>query len=277
MKIFCYQHFGDVTACHLGWSPVGRPLMTVNCYLAGGLLIDTGQPHMREAVLSMLAEHLVEGVLLTHHHEDHSGNAAAIRKRYGLPVMGHPLTAAKMRRPGRIFPYQHLIWGAAQPIPDIASLPDALENRDCRFVPIHTPGHSKDHTAYLETRHGWLFSGDLYLGDRIKYFRSDENIRDQIASLKHILSYDFDALFCAHRPRPEKGKRHLAHKLQYLEDFYGSVMRLAGQGMTPGEIMKALRFREQWLVKAVCFGNVSAKQMVKSVLAAGSAPHVNAP
>lgn len=35
--------------------------------------------------------------------------------------------------------------------------------------------------CYLESQHGWLFSGDLYLGERIKFFRSDEKIDQQIS------------------------------------------------------------------------------------------------
>ena len=254
-------------ACKLGWSPVGRPLMTVNCYIAGNVLIDTGQSHMQEAVMSLVGDHHVAAVLLTHHHEDHSGNIAAIKAAYNLPIMGHPLTAMKMRVPYKIFPYQHLMWGTTTPV-SLDPFPKVFELKNLSFTAIHTPGHSKDHTVFLETRHGWLFSGDLYLGDQIKYFRADEKIDDQIRSLKHILTVDFGALFCAHRPRPENGKRHLQLKLQYLEDFFGSVSLLADQGMPPAAIMRELKLKEDWLIKLICFGNVSMKNMVRSVMAA---------
>ncbi|MDA8404555.1 MAG: MBL fold metallo-hydrolase, partial [Desulfobacteraceae bacterium] len=183
MKIFSVQRFGDVLAFRLGWSPVGRPMMTVNCYIAGGVLIDTGQPHMRDAVLPLVEDHHVTAVLLTHHHEDHSGNAAAIKEKYHLPVMGHSLTVAKMQRPYPILPYQHLMWGATKPL-EMDPLDGVLEINHLQFTAIHTPGHSKDHTVFLESKHGWLFSGDIYLGDQIKYFRADEKIDDQIVSLK---------------------------------------------------------------------------------------------
>jgi len=74
-------------------------------------------------------------------------------------------------------------------------------------------GWVKDHTVYLEEENGRLFSGDLYLGDHIKYFRSDERLIDQITSLKKILKFDFDALFCAHNPRLENGRARLKNKL----------------------------------------------------------------
>lgn len=267
MKIFTIRHYGEVRCCTLGWSPVGRPLMTVNCYIAGDVLIDTGQPHMRDAVLSFVADHGVRAVLLTHHHEDHSGNAAAISEKFGLPVMGHPLTVAKMRQPYPILPYQHLVWGATTPL-EMRPLEGPFESGGLRLTPIHAPGHSKDHTAFLVPERGWLFSGDLYLGDQIKYFRADEKIEDQVKSLQKLLALDFDALFCAHRPRPRNGKRHLAAKLQYLEDLFGRVAGLAGQGMDENAIMAELRLKEQWLIKLMCFGNVSMKNMVRSVIKA---------
>ncbi|MDO9265026.1 MAG: MBL fold metallo-hydrolase, partial [Desulfosalsimonadaceae bacterium] len=133
MKIFSIQRFGDVLACKLGWSPVGQPLMTVNCYIAGNVLIDTGQSHMREAVMSLVADHHVAAVLLTHHHEDHSGNIAAIKAAYDLPIMGHPLTALKMRVPYKIFPYQHLMWGATTPVP-LDPFPKVFEQQNLSFT-----------------------------------------------------------------------------------------------------------------------------------------------
>ena len=49
-------------------------------------------------------------------------------------------------------------------------------------------GHCRDHTVYLEASAGWLFAGDLYLGERIKYFRGNERIDQQIASLRRVLA-----------------------------------------------------------------------------------------
>jgi glyoxylase-like metal-dependent hydrolase (beta-lactamase superfamily II) len=188
MKTIKKHQFGDVCAFELGFSLVGQPLMTVNCFVVGNILIDTGQSHMRKAVLDIAGTHQIAAVLLTHHHEDHSGNAAAIKQEFGIPVMAHSLTINKMRRAYKIFPYQHWMWGATTPVV-LDSFPSAFyEYENLKFLPIHAPGHSKDHTVFLEINNGWLFSGDLYLGDRIKYFRADEKIGDQINSLKNILS-----------------------------------------------------------------------------------------
>ena len=265
MRIYNHKSFGPVNAYELGWSPVGRPMMTVHVYIVGHVMIDAGFRHMRPAACEIAREHSLNSVLLTHYHEDHSGNAAAISHRLHIPVYAHPITCQKMMNPQRIFPYQHIMWGTADPLTP-QPLPQVYNENTYTFLPVHTPGHSKDHTVFLEPAEGWLFSGDLYLGDRIKYFRADENIADQITSLRKILRYDFDTLFCAHRPEIHQGKECLARKLAYLEDFFGSVSELAGQGLDEDRIMKQLELKEVLSIKLMCFGNVSMKNMVRSVI-----------
>lgn len=265
MRILEKHDFGPVTGYEFGWSPIGRPLMTAYIYRFGSVLIDTAFSHVRKDILNSLEPDPPGVVFLTHYHEDHSGNAAAVSDRFSVPVYGHRLTAQKLEKKYRIFPYQHLIWGATDPVA-ITPFDGKWENKGISLVPVHAPGHSKDHTVYLETENGWLFSGDLYLGDRIRYFRSDEKIEDQITSIKKVLSLDFDALFCGHNPRPENGKTFLARKLDFLEDFYGRVAALAQKGMDEKEIMRTLNLSEDRLILMLCFGNVSMKQMVRSVI-----------
>ena len=126
---------------------------------------------------------------------------------------------------------------------EVSPYPDRTEVGALSFLPIHTPGHSKDHTVYLEEQHGWLFSGDLYLGDRIKFFRSDERIGEQIASLEKVLTFDFDALFCGHRPRPEGGRAHLERKLDFLGSLHATVSEWVRQGLPERTIVRRLRPR----------------------------------
>jgi hypothetical protein len=65
-----------------------------------------------------------------------------------------------------------------------------------------------------------------------------------------------------------KGKRCLAAKLRFLEDFYGRVGELADQGLDDKAIMGRLGLKEQWLVRMMCFGHVSMRNMVRSAMAA---------
>ncbi len=265
MNLLKKHFFGETEAFQLGFGPVGPPVMSVFFYLIDGLLIDTGQRNMRKYVTELLRDKSPEQLVLTHHHEDHSANAAAIRKLHGVRVMGHPLTVEKMLGPFNVLPYQHLIWGRAEKT-DIIPLPPVVETRRFRFRPIHTPGHSKDHTVYLEEKNGWLFSGDLYLGDKIKFFRSDERIRDQITSLQKVLESDFDALFCAHRPCLENGKVRLKNKLDFLEDFYGKVLMLSQKGFSEKAIIRDMGNGSDRFAKWLTMGNVSFANMVRSAI-----------
>jgi glyoxylase-like metal-dependent hydrolase (beta-lactamase superfamily II) len=270
MRLVKRRPFHDVEAYEMGWSPAGPPMMTVHFFVVDGLVIDTGQPHMEKACLEILRDRRLEGVLLTHYHEDHSGNAAAVKSALGIPVMGDARTAEKMERAQRLLPYQHFMWGRASPVA-VTPFPRLIETGHTKLIPVHTPGHSKDHTAYWEPDKGWLFSGDLYLGDRVKYFRADEKIADEISSLKKVLALDFEALFCSHRPMPRGGKRRIEAKLSFLEDFYGKVARLWHKGMHERAIMRALQLKEDRVIQWMCFGNVSMRQMVRSVIHAETA------
>ncbi len=268
MKIVKKQRINArVTALELGYGIIGRPLMNVYCYLIGDTLIDCGQTKLAGEMRSFVSAHRIKQLLLTHHHEDHSGNAAMIANQCGAVVMGHPITAYKMDHIRPILPYQHLVWGKSKQVA-VTPLPTVVVSDGLRFLPVHTPGHSKDHTVYLEEQNGWLFSGDLYLGDRIKFFRSDERIDQQIRSIQIVLQHDFEALFCAHHPVLKNGRDRLRRKLAYLEDIVGAVGMLLTKGMPEREIIRQLDRRQDRFVKFFTMGNVSFANMIKSAIRA---------
>lgn len=249
----------------MGYSPIGAPLMRVYFYHLDGLLIDTGQRHMQRHALQAIGHQPIHHILLTHHHEDHSGNAAAFAKHTGATVWGHARCAEKLARGYRIRPYQHLIWGAARPV-DVTPVIDPVECGPHVLTPVETPGHSKDHLVFHEKNRGWLFSGDLFIGERIKFFRSDEDMDAQIRSLKKVLALDFDALFCAHNPRPQKGKQSLARKLDFLATLRDAVHDLHRRGYPAREIIKRLDPGADRWVRWVTMGNASFANMVRSAL-----------
>ena len=265
MKLVKTCRFGDVKGYELGWSPFGYPWMTVYIYVVDDLMIDTGLRHMQNEVIGIAGAGKVQKTLLTHHHEDHSGNAAALKDTFGISVYGHPVTVSKMKSDFRILPYQHYMWGKTVPL-EMAVVPEMTETTNFKLKTIHTPGHSRDHVVYFEPDRGIVFSGDMYLSDRIKYFRADEVIIEQIESLKKIMRLDFDALLCSHHPKPTKGKERIAKKLRFLEDLYGSIRRIWEKGFEEKQIFRELGLKEQHFIKWFCFGNVSMRNMVRSAI-----------
>ena len=258
-------NYYEIEGFEMGFAPMGRPMMKVVMYLLDAVLIDTCQSNMAGQAVSVLERRRINKILITHHHEDHSGNAARLSQIHKAPVMGHPLTVEKMKKSSKICPYQHIIWGRSQNC-TVLPLPRTVETSKFTLTPVHTPGHSRDHTVFLEKNRGWLFSGDLYLGKTIKYFRSDEVMEHQIASLKKILVYDFDTLLCAHHPVLQNGKSALRSKLNFLEDLQGNIQRLHRKGLETKEICSRLRFSSDRGVRWFTLGNVSFFNMIRSSL-----------
>lgn len=266
MKIVKTHRFNArVTALELGYGIIGRPLMNVLCYLVGNTLIDSGQSRMAAEMITLVRDRQIDRILLTHHHEDHSGNAGLIANICAAQVMGHSITAYKMQHIRPILPYQHFVWGQARQAA-VSPLPVEIAADGYCLVPIHTPGHCKDHTVYLEPQHGWLFSGDLYLGERIKFFRSDERIDLQIQSLKTVLQHDFETLFCGHNPVLKGAKEKLGRKLTYLQEISATVCSLVSKGLPEKEILRRMDPRQDRFVKFVTMGNASFANMVRSAI-----------
>lgn len=265
MKIINVKKLGKVDAFELGYGFLGQPIMNVHFFLVDDVCIDTAQPLMRKPFLEIIRDRKINQVILTHFHEDHSGNAASVQREKNVPIFGHPITVRKMKDGFRILPYQYLMWGPSQKL-DMKILPSVIESNFISLIPIHTPGHSKDHTSYLEKNEGWLFSGDLYLAPRIKYFRADERIDDTIHSLQKVLALDFQTLFCAHNPELADGKTKIRAKLEFLKNFYGEVVTLYERGLNEKEIIKYLPYKEVSFVKIGTMGNVSLANMVRSTI-----------
>jgi glyoxylase-like metal-dependent hydrolase (beta-lactamase superfamily II) len=265
MKLCKLYDFKGIKGYKLGWSFLGQPLMTVFCYTFGDVMVDTGQSHMQEKVLEIARDNHIKRIFLTHHHEDHSGNAAALKQALDAKVFGHPLTREKMKTRFPILPYQKYVWGKTRPL-KVNLLPEKIETGSGDMTCIHTPGHSKDHTVFFLEKKGVLFSGDLYLADKIKFFRSDEDMGAQIESLQKVLKLDFDILLCSHYPKPEQGRKRMENKLGFLQDLYGSIIIQREKGYSERQIFKVLKLKEAYFIKYFCFGNVSMINAVRSVV-----------
>lgn len=257
------QCFGPVQGYEVGIAPTGKPIKSVYLYTIGSIVIDTGPHHLRKQVAAMLEGSKIATILLTHHHEDHSGNAAQLQKQLGAPVYLHAYGVNKLSQGFTILPYQHLLFGKA-PALSAQPCPEIIEDEKLTLRAIHTPGHSRDHTVYFAADEGWLFSGDLWVGEKIQFFRVDEHIDQQIESLRKIAALDFEALFCGHRPCIENGRTLIRRKLDYLVSFRQQVIDLYRQGLDVGEIARRLRTKNDLAVRLFTMGNASFAHMVRS-------------
>lgn len=228
--------------------------------------MDCGPSNPRQSFKRLVEWGRLERVYLTHYHEDRAGNAAYLLSACGIPVYGHALTRTVLSKRVTLKPYELYMWGPLKSVA-VKEIDDHFDSENYRFEVIHTPGHSTDHVVYWEKTQGWLFSGDMYLGARIKYFRADEDLMQTVASLRKIASLDFDALLCGHNPQLNNPANQIRRKLAFFEGIIDSVSNLMASGAGDSEILARLvGKREYWPAKIITLGDVSYKNLIKSAI-----------
>jgi glyoxylase-like metal-dependent hydrolase (beta-lactamase superfamily II) len=240
-------------------------------YRLGSTVIDTGPPNQWRAVRRFLVEREVRRVVVTHHHEDHSGNLAPIRRTLESKIYSPSAGVAPLRDGFVLRLYQKVIWGRPDRVQSEA-LPDEIEighGRALRAIP--SPGHSTDMTCYLEAQRGWLFTGDLFISQGSRYLRADEDMREQIESLRRILALDFETVFCSHRGVVRSGKKAIRGKLDFLESLCERVRQLRNEGWSSGQITRSLLGREDWLSWMTGF-HFSKRNLIRACLDAVADP-----
>ncbi len=264
MKITRRLTHGPVEGFQFGYSPVRfiRPV-SVWCYLIDGLLIDTAQRTRQRDVLAIFANRRIEQIALTHFHEDHSGNANALRQQHRCPVRAGALTAQRVATGFPLLPYERFWFGQIDPCPGVIPFSGAIQTAHYQFTPIPTLGHSDDHHVLLEPNEGWLFAGDFYVGN-LKMLRRGENVYQQIEAARQLLTYNFDTLFCGHNPVLTSGRQAVLRKKQYLENLVDRVQTAARQGLSEAQIVRTAGLTESWFYRAFTANDVA--WLVRSIL-----------
>ena len=261
-----YLDFAPVTGIKVGGSLIGKPLMKVIFYFVDGVLIDTGSYYTRRAVEKFVRNNPVNKILLTHYHEDHAGNAGYLSEVFNLPVYGHALTARILKKNVYLKPYEYFMFGPLQAA-EIQNVPAVVETDRFTLHPIHTPGHSVDHLIYHERNEGWVFTGDLFLGAKIKYFRRDENVIQLLNSLKLLASIEFDKLFCGHNPKLKNPKMFVEMKIRQVQSILEEVEVFIGQGVEDKEIRKRLvKNTGDFIPWLISLGDVSYKNLIQACI-----------
>ncbi len=223
---------------------VGRFTQRINttCYVfrVGETLIDTGPPNQWKWIRDFIRQRNIRQVLITHHHEDHSGNGAGIQQELGIPVYAPPTTVPYLKNGYKVHLYRRIVWGnparyGARPLP-----PQFRASDGWIFKIIPTPGHSQDMHCVLVTDKGWLFTGDLYISHKPQFSRAEEKPLVEIDSLRKILEEDFQTVFCGHRGMVENGRAAIGAKQEYLESLKKAVDRLRNTGKSVPEIRNEL-------------------------------------
>lgn len=213
---------------------VGRVNQGINTnfivYRIGDTVFDSGPSNQWKYVKPFLDASPVVQLLLTHHHEDHSGNAHYISKAYGVAPKAPKLAQAKLKSGYKTPFLQRMVWGSlvpveTTPISDVEYLSDGS-----KIIPVPTPGHAKDLTCYFIPAKKYLFSGDLYIAPKLKMLRSDENLEQLVQSINKVLLLDFEIIFCPHGGVITEGKKMLQRKKDYILELAQNAQALMKKG-----------------------------------------------
>lgn len=260
------EDYGPVKALQMGRKLLGvmPPFMTVRCYAVDGLLIDTGIYSKWRHVRRFARENKIQQLALTHHHEDHSGNARRFVKK-GLPVWASATTAAIMAKGFDLHFYEKIIWGKA-PKAQLKIFPPEVQTPHYRFRVLPAPGHSIDQVVLHEAEQGWLFSADAFLAEKVKIFRADEDFTQMVMTLKMLMELNVRKIFCAHRPVMKNAREALRRKLDYMLELEQEVNKLALQGYDLEQITEKTLGPEDATMKFLTQGDVCKQNMVRNIL-----------
>jgi len=230
---------GPITRVHLARTVFGRPLYTVEAYLVDGLLVDTGPPGTAAEMVAWCRRQDIRQVVNTHHHEDHAGADSALKRALGVPIAASPSAVPMLSGLPHLQFYRRLAWGQPDDV-EVQPLRDAVETPSHCLRVISTPGHSHDHVCFFEPEQGWLFSGDLFIHERARYLRADEDANQILTSLRRMLALRPQLLICSHAGFVEDPCSAIGRKIAYWERLVGQARELRAEGCSLREVSDRL-------------------------------------
>jgi glyoxylase-like metal-dependent hydrolase (beta-lactamase superfamily II) len=261
------EDFGNVSQYRMARVLDGNALYTMAVYWVDGLLIDTGPFHVSSEIPAAFNEIKIAKIVNTHHHEDHIGNNIVFQNQ-NIPIFAHRLAVPLIKNPSawndRLYDYQRLVWGEP-PASNVQETENCINTSNRSFRVIHTPGHALDHICLLEEDKGWLFSGDLFLSEKVKMLRKDENVRQLMDSIRKLLTFDFEMIFCSSGSVFNNGHTRMEQKLNYWQELHEQSTRLFQEGWKATEIRDALLGPET-IMAELTGGDFSKLNLIQSFL-----------
>lgn len=245
-------------------SMVGLSSLKVFLFLWDGSLIDTGPSRLFKELVPHFRSGRIDRVLLTHFHEDHSGNAEWLQGEKKIPVFVSPLSVDICRKDAGLPLYRRYFWGRRRGF-DPQPLADTVASENSRLEVIDTPGHSHDHVCFLDREKGFLFTGDLFVTPKTRIVMRYEAIPEIIKSIEGLLDKDFGTLYCAHAGVVENGREMMTRKLGYLKELQEEVLDLHRRGMSISEIDKKI-FKKPQPLTYISSSEWSSVHIVTSII-----------
>jgi glyoxylase-like metal-dependent hydrolase (beta-lactamase superfamily II) len=250
----------------------GQVLYWVSAYLVGGLLIDTGCVYTSEELANYLVGKKLRCAVNTHYHEDHIGGNRLLKERFGIEVFAHRDSLPLINQTHKLYWYQETVWGYPEPT-SVLPLSKMVETDDFRFDVVETPSHCKGHIALVEPEKGWCFSGDIFVGERPKVIRPEDDIAQTIRDLEKLIDLGTDrlVLFTSIGRIVEDGREKLQACVDYFQRLSREAKALKEEGLSIPEIRDKLLGGEATLGYLGTFadlteGDFSGERLVESLL-----------
>ncbi|WP_033543775.1 MBL fold metallo-hydrolase [Planococcus sp. CAU13] len=238
--------------------------LNVYSYLVDGVLIDTGGASLHKQFKAFIDEADFDQVMLTHYHEDHTGNAAYIEQTRKVHIFLSGRTVDYCTKKADYPLYRKLFWGKRKPF-HAEAMPETFKSRNAVWDVIDTPGHSFDHKAFLNRETGHLFTGDLYVNPRTKLVLAEEDIPAIISSLERVLTYDFGSIYCSHAGYVKDGRKAIERKRDYLVSVRQNVLAMRKEGK-PAEEIRSQLFPKQYPIIKISGGEWDSLHIVNSII-----------
>jgi glyoxylase-like metal-dependent hydrolase (beta-lactamase superfamily II) len=234
----------------------------VYVFLTRGTLVDTAFHGVRREFGTLLDETAPSGVLVTHQHEDHAGNAELVARR-GIPLGAAPDTLAAIQSVAPIGFYRRFVWS---PMPSLRTA--VIPHVPAGLVLIHAPGHSADHHVVWDAERETLFAGDLFLSVKVRVARPGEDPRVLARSLRSIARLPIRRMLDSHRGEIDRPVQRLLAKAAWLDETIGRMDQLHAAGKAERNILRDV-FGGEAAVSYVSGGDLSRMNFIRAVLNTG--------
>lgn len=157
------------------------------------VLIDPGDEGARLVAEVDRADAQLRAVWITHGHIDHIGAIAAVRRRWPVPVLLHPLDRPLYDRAASQAAHYGLPFEQPPAPEGEFAEGDELAVGSLHFTVMHVPGHAPGHVAFVGE--GAVFGGDCLFAGSIG--RTDLPLSDPAAlaqSLERLVSLPGDTV-----------------------------------------------------------------------------------
>lgn len=238
--------------------------LNVHCFVLDGVLIDTGSKSLEKEFKPFFIQQKIDQVVITHYHEDHTGCAAFLQKERLLPIYMSDVKLDYCTKNPDYPLYRKFFWGKRSPF-HAKAIGQTFSSRTATWDVIETPGHSIDHLAFLNRETGQLFTGDLYCQKKTKVALREESIPTIINSLRKVLVYDFEDVFCSHAGYLKQGRLALQNKLDYLVDLQENVIKLYEDGVSARQISTTL-FSRKYPIILFSAGEWDSLHIITSII-----------